>query len=287
LRLLAIVLLLTGLARGEGTFVGYPSAGAFANDLRRMENAPPVDLPDEWRVRTNQGTFTISTAPLKKAADSRAWLKHLEEQVDGFEGRRAGGDGARAQLAAILAQKEFAGARPPNALERWMERVRSAIAHWLDASFHFGEMPPIGVLLMVVGVLVVAFGVLMLVLRRERESYRLGLNSGAFGMPVRSWEEWSRAARAAADSGDLRKAILCAYWAGISRLQASGELPADMTKTPREYLRALGARGSNVAAALRALTTRLETFWYGPGRATEADVAACFDALKDVGCQIP
>ncbi len=160
MRPLAIVLLLAGLARGEATFLDYPNASAFANDLRQMENAPPLDLPDEWRVHTNQGTFTISTAPLRKAADSRAWLKHLEEQVDGFEGRHAGGSGARAQLAAILAQKEFAGARPPNALERWIDRVGSAIANWLDTRFRFGEMPPLGVALMVVGVLAVALGIL-------------------------------------------------------------------------------------------------------------------------------
>jgi hypothetical protein len=71
LRPLAIVLLLAGSARGDTTFLDYPNAGAFANDLRRMENAPPVDLPDEWRVHTSQGTFTISTAQLKEAADGR------------------------------------------------------------------------------------------------------------------------------------------------------------------------------------------------------------------------
>ena len=273
-------------ANGETSFREYPSAAAFTKDLQRMENAPPGDLPDTWRIHTNQGTYSISTAPLKTAPDGRAWLKHLEEQVDGFENPSVGGEGARAQLTAILSQKEFAGARPPNALERWIERVRNAIWNWLDARFSFGEMSPVGSLLIFAGVLVVALSILVLVMHRDRESYLLGLKPGGVVMPVRSWEEWGRAARTAADSGDLRRAILCSYWAGISRLQASGELPSDLTKTPREYLRALGATRSGGTAAMRALTVRVEAFWYGPGRATEADVAACFDALKDVGCPV-
>jgi hypothetical protein len=280
-----LAVILAGLGHAENSFRQYPDAGSFADDLRRMENAPPMDLPDEWRVVTSQGTYTISTAPLKKAADARAWLKYLEEQVDGFGATLASGGAARSQMAAILAQKEFAGARPPNALERWIEHVRNAIWSWLNALFHFGEMPPVGSLLIFAGAVVVALAVLVLVLQRERESYRLGLKTDGFGMPLRSWEEWARSARAAAEDGDLRKAILCAYWAGISRLQASGDLPADMTKTPREYLRAFGPTGSPVGLALRALTLRLETFWYGPGRATEADLAACFEALRDVGCR--
>jgi hypothetical protein len=268
------------------SFREYSDAAAFARDLREMADRLPVEPPGEWRVHTGQGLYSIATAPLKEAPDARAWLEHLAEQVEGFDGGRAGGPVVGAQLRAILAQREFAGARPPNALERLWLRIRKAIWEWLDARFRFGEMPPITGILIFGGVLALALGILVAVLRRERESYLLGLKAGGLGLSVRNWEEWTRAAREAADSGDARKAILCAYWAGISRLQASGDLPSDMAKTPREYLRLLGAKGS-AAPALRALTVQLEAFWYGPGRATAADVSACFEALKDVGCQVP
>ena len=58
-------------------------------------------------------------------------------------------------------------------------------------------------------------------------------------VPLRSWQEWVYAARDAAERGDYRGAIHCAYWSGVTRLQDLGALAPDRAKTPREYLGAL------------------------------------------------
>jgi predicted membrane metal-binding protein len=192
---------------------------------------------------------------------------------------------ARAELNRILAQPEFAAARPPNALERFVELIREVIGKWLESLFPVGHLAPIAGTLLFVLILLVALVAVFLLVRNQQRGVLLALKPGAGNMPARSWEQWLASAREAAERGDLRKAIQCSYWAGISRLQESGALPADLTKTPREYLRLLRSPASLVDA-MRTLTTQLETFWYGPGEATSADLSTCFRSLEDLGCKV-
>jgi len=192
---------------------------------------------------------------------------------------------AQAELNRILAQPEFAAARAPNAFEFFLNRIRNAIIDWLDNLFHVGRHSPIAGTLLFLLIAMVALAAVFLLIRNERRGILLALETGPGGMLARSWEQWLASAREAAERGDLRKAIHCSYWAGISRLQDSGALPRDLTKTPREYLRLLRS-ASPLAEAMRTLTAQLESFWYGPGKATAADLAKCFRSLEDLGCKV-
>jgi hypothetical protein len=101
-------------------------------------------------------------------------------------------------------------------------------------------------------------------------------------MAVRTEEEWLAAAHRAAAEGDWRQAIHNAYWAAITRLQRSGALPEDRTRTPREYLRLFSGR-----EPLAALTSGLERFWYARRIARPEDFRESLNHLETLGCKAP
>ena len=104
---------------------------------------------------------------------------------------------------------------------------------------------------------------------------------------IRTWEEWLAAARGAAETGDSRQAIRCAYWAGIVRLQGSGTLPADRTLTPREYLGLLPREHpSELRQPLVSLTQGMERFWYARRPASNEDFRESLRQLAALGCDI-
>jgi hypothetical protein len=109
----------------------------------------------------------------------------------------------------------------------------------------------------------------------------------------RTWQEWIRAVRDAATRNDFREAVRSAYWAGVTRLQDSGALPRDQSKTPREYLQALsepysaeGPSASRTREALSILTNRLEQIWYADRRASSDDLSVALRQLETLGCQL-
>ncbi len=115
------------------------------------------------------------------------------------------------------------------------------------------------------------------------EATGLGLSgTGGFAAIKRS-EDWIGDMERARSSGDYRKAIQCAYWAAVARLQSSGALPLGAALTPREYLR---QAATPATGPLRALTASLERFWYGGAGATADDVSLCLASLKEIGWRI-
>lgn len=275
------------------TTVEFPSAAALANSIRELShslesgNAPK--FPDVWQVQTADGVFSISTAPLKtlmKYDPPRAptWLDHLARQLEQYDSPAPGAD-ARAVLKRILARPEFAGNGPPSAWERFRRRVFAWIGRWLARFFTAMGGHATGAWLVFWLALVGAGGLLALwVIQRARSTAGLQLSGSPDDLPVRTWDEWIAAAQIAAQAGDLRSAVQCAYWAGVARLQAKGALPPDRTRTPREYLRALGA-GESVAP-FRALAQALERCWYAYIPATPEDLSRCLQSLEALGCQV-
>src|SRR6202030_212073 len=110
------------------------------------------------------------------------------------------------------------------------------------------------------------------------------------------WQEWIHAAREAAARGDFREAVHSAYWAGISRLEETGVLPRDRTKTPREYLQLIDARplaaeldshaAQDYKKPLAALTSRLERIWYANRLARLEDFDDTLRHLEALGCSL-
>jgi hypothetical protein len=161
----------------------------------------------------------------------------------------------------------------------------------------FGEMAqyPIGGQVLFWAIVVLCVGFLALwVFRFTVSRDRIeALPPGHVVAPSRTWQEWIRVARMAASRNDFREAIHAAYWAGIARLEDTGMLPKDRTKTPREYLRLISqpARGELMPPAayrqpLTVLTSRLERTWYGNRPASGDDFRDTLEQVEALGCQL-
>jgi hypothetical protein len=112
--------------------------------------------------------------------------------------------------------------------------------------------------------------------------------------PGKHWRDWTREASAAAARGDYRAALHSAYWAGVYRLAELGAWKLDRARTPREYLRMIGAQAQNELAeqnpvgreiALRDLTQGMEASWYGYLPATQQDYDKAVAHLETLGCR--
>ena len=104
-----------------------------------------------------------------------------------------------------------------------------------------------------------------------------------FAPSAKAWQQWMRDARAALASGDLREAIHSSYWAAISHLEASGAWIPDKARTPREYLRLIGA-----ADPARPLLTEIswvfEVVWYGNRIPAPAECEAFLAKVEQIAC---
>ncbi|HEY6465386.1 MAG TPA: DUF4129 domain-containing protein, partial [Candidatus Acidoferrales bacterium] len=95
--------------------------------------------------------------------------------------------------------------------------------------------------------------------------------------------EWVRDAVAAADSGDYREAVHCAYWAAVARLEELKFLRRDRSRTPRESLRLLSAH-TDERTSLQKMTGHFELIWYGYRPASAADWSEAKLLLEKCGC---
>lgn len=275
------------------TTVEFANPEVLAGTLRELShsleagNAPK--FPDVWQVQTADGVFSISTAPLKALmrydpARAPTWLDHLARQLEQYDSPASRAD-ARPALKRILARPEFAGNGPPSAWERFRERVLAWIGRWVGRFFAAMGGHPAGAWLVFWLVLIGATGLLAFwLVQRARSTTGLQSSRVRDELPVRTWDEWIAAAQAWAHAGDLRTAVQCSYWAGVTRLQAKGVLPPERTRTPREYLRAFPA-GESVAP-FRALAQALERCWYAYGPATSEDFSRCLQSLEALGCKV-
>ncbi len=272
----------------------YSTAGLSA-ELRGLETQArrgrAIDIPPAWEIDSPQGTFSISTQPLKellaarRGADAAEWLEHLAHELDQSAGGTPAGE-ARGRLEEILKQREFAAMRPPSVWQLLWERILGWIGELLDRLFRVISRHPTTSQVLFWTLIGGAGCMLLLWVARLGQRERTALNIvGSAPVRPRAWAEWLQAARLAAEQGDLRQAIHCSYWAGVTRLQETGVLTADSTHTPREYLRL--AEGTAPATELAALTSGLERFWYAGRRATQDDFRASLKQLEALGCRLP
>ncbi len=268
------------------------SATALVSELHRfrgqlldgLHDGRAPALPSAWEVETPEGHYSISTQPLSTLlangdqahlASATAWLDQLAEHLDGFSGGGSSGasssasGSARTKLDQILARGEFGGVGPPSYLELLRQRIAAWIQGWLSRLFAFVNQHPATSRVFFWVLVSGAAGLLIWWLVRLGRGDRtvLTLQGPDQPMRARAWAEWVAAARQAADHGDLRQAIHCAYWAGVARLQETGVLSGDRTRTPREYLRLVSGPETQ---HLGALTSGLERYWYA-GRAPAID----------------
>lgn len=287
--------------------VNFADTASLVSQLRQLQHSLNgqnvaglrAGLPLAWRVRTPDGDYAISTGPLQGFCDRRSltdaqiWLDQLATQLEAYNGSARPAPNARRNLQGILARPEFAGNGPPGAWDRFRERISAWIDEMLDRLLRVGRQHPTSGHVVFWLAILSAVGLLAFWLARlwGRDRYELKL-VGSPSAIVRSWEQWLRAARAASQEGDIRKAIQCAYWAGVSRLQAVGALPSGVTHTPREYLRMASSHqpgyvpSSAAITPLRTLTSYLERFWYARAAATTDDFSVCLGSLEALGCKL-
>jgi hypothetical protein len=269
-----------------------------SGEAQALATVPPV-----WQVETPERNFSISSEPLRlllrNPADrekSAAWLDHLAEYLEGYS---TAGDSERLQehtaLTRILARPEFAGNAPPTRWELLQQRIINWFRDLLISIFSFADQHPSGSKILFWVVVTGAIGILGSWLLRlwTHANQTLGLDAPERTRRVRTWEEWLRASRAAADQGDPREAIRLAYWAGVVRLQEVKALPVRTSQTPRENLRFLSEPRPDAAPAspafqesLSGLTSGLERFWYARRLAGPDDVLESLRHLEALGCKV-
>jgi len=257
-----------------------------------LSNMPPL-----WQVEADGHKFDISTDAIR--AGLVAWrkepkgpalepvlrqLKTLREQAAEYQTQVPDSVSRRSLLNQILARSEFQNIHGPTWLVRFKQRINELLIRLLGKAFSSSAFPVLGNVF-VYGLVV--FAVLALgfwMYRSLREDARLdaiqfrGAPVSAKPSPV-----WLEEARAAAARGDWRDAIHLAYWGGISFLESQGAWRPDVARTPREYLRLLPATSAQ-QPALRALTLRLESVWYGMQSADAERFQQTLSELERLGC---
>ncbi len=267
------------------------------NEMADFRNS----LPKRWTVSTPEGSFSISTEPLRNQLTSvssekaRAWVNHLADEVEFSAQSATAFAQARGELEHILARREFGAVRPPSAWELFRQRLAAWIERMLLKLFGGISRYPLGGqilfwLLVVAAVGIVAMWVFRFFASRDRVN---ALPPSAAVIAARTWQEWIRLAREAARRGDFREAVHSTYWAGIARLEDLGVVPKDRTKTPREYLRLVIEPETGQLAPspthrepLTALTNGLERAWYANRGAGAEDFRESLRHLEALGCPL-
>ncbi|MFZ0636781.1 MAG: DUF4129 domain-containing protein [Candidatus Acidiferrales bacterium] len=269
-------------------------------------------LAPKWVVTTPEGHYEISSEPLRTllstaekgaatrrqpTSEAQTWVADLLKQVQGYERQTAAhSPDARLKLDEILRRREFKTVHPPTAWELFRERMNEWLLRFFQRLFEGIARHPLGAkaLFWLILLGAVAWLATMLFrfwsrLERFEEMQTIGTVASR-----RSWQEWIRAARAAAERGDFREAVHSTYWAGIAYLQESGAVAPDRTRTPREYLGLLSTSDGGATPiepkqreSLAALTSRLERIWYGLRPASADDFRDCLQRVEELGCRLP
>jgi hypothetical protein len=262
-------------------------------------------LPPSWNVSTPEHRYSVSTKPLRdqlngnSTNNAETWLEHLQVEVQSAQ--RTEGQplaAAHTHLNKILAGRGFEAVRPPTYLELLRERASAWLQRMLIKLFSGLSRHPIGAKVLFWVVLIAGVGFVALWIFRYisgRDSMNF-FQPGSTTVTTRTWQEWIHAAREAAARGDFREAVHSAYWAGITRLEETGTLPRDRTKTPREYLHLIDTRphgmelddqpAQDYTKPLAALTARLEQIWYANRMARLEDFDDTLRQLEALGCSL-
>ncbi len=270
-----------------------------AADIARFRES----IPAQWSVRAGQADINVSNEWLRSELwnaerhpkDADAATKRIERRLAAM--RKAAGQldvqsplplAPGEHLDKIFQRKEFRGLAGPSELERLMARISQWLLEQVTRIlklFHINAKAGNFLAWTVIGI---AFALLCYwIWTRLRTTARVsGEATDAPQLPAMSSREWLDEALAAAERGDYREAVHCAYWAAVARLEDSGLLARDRARTPRESLRQLASRPSE-QKTLRDLTRHFELIWYGYRPASAADWSGARAQLEQMGCLKP
>ena len=308
----------TAVASGNA----YADASSLAVELQRIGTAIKKEkanmaalrgkLPTQWELTTAERSYSLSAEPLRdllrdaekekkpeniatKATAAADWAFDIANQVNAYaEAQTHSTPSARPALDRILSQRDFASVQGPNRLDLLRQRVVRWILNLLESFFRRVGRYPMGakILFWLIVIAVVMWLALTLFRYWTRRAALEELQSPDAVAFVRTWQEWIRAAREAAQRGDFREAVHSTYWAGICYLEDSGVVRKDRARTPREYMRLvshatqLAASGRSTRESLSALTAVLEQVWYGRRSASYQDFENAMRKVEVLGCQL-
>jgi hypothetical protein len=278
-----------------------------AESVKHPEQIPELrkSLPRAWPVRVGDKSIQVPTDwlasdlkkleedPAKYASVSREVSLRLGAMRQAAEGLERGTaspvnlDAAHTRLDKILSGREFSAAQGPSQLDI----LKARIARWLSQQIykilqrlHLGAKAGNALAWIIVGLafLALCYWVwkTLLPATGKRET------SAEAARESDDPREWAREALAAADRGDYREAVHCAYWAAVVHLETLGVLKRDRARTPRESLCLLDPH-PNEQNLLREFTRRFELIWYGYRPASASDWSEARTHLEKMGCLTP
>jgi Domain of unknown function (DUF4129) len=257
-------------------------------------------LPQAWSVAAGGMRIRVSTAWLSAALGNlaqnpgRAGVLSRQIELRLAAMRAAAADletspsppsaEARKQLEEIFRRREFRGSEGPGAGEllamrfvRWLLERIARLLNYLHVTARAGNV----LAWVLIGAALLALGFWM-VSSLARRSHAADLRIGPQVSPPGS-RRWREEAQAAAERGDYRDAIHCAYWAAVSRLEDLQLLAPNPARTPRESLRLLDAHPRE-QTLLVDLTRLFEVIWYGFGPVSAADWSGARARLEQMEC---
>jgi hypothetical protein len=280
-----------------------------AERVDQLQNSPEQagklvsEIPDNVTVNTSGGSITVDQKGLKNdlAAFAQSDNKKREALLLKLRGyarslnaaailyEKAGPEPgyAHTQLQQILSRREFKKVQGPSAKDALLAKIYRWLSRLLNR-LRFGSGPTFKILQFLIYLLVGAAVLLLAIwtIRRLRhaEEELPQREIIPFSPSARNWRSWLADARGFAQQQDWRNAIHMGYWAGISYLEQHGAWKPNRARTPREYLRLVGARTTQYPV-LAALTRKLELVWYGYGIAQERDFHETLSELEKLGCR--
>jgi hypothetical protein len=244
---------------------------------------------DQKSLKDDLAVFSRSDGSKRAATLSRIrnYIQALNSAAADYEKPTSDIPAAHNQLNQILSRSEFKQVRAPSAKDAFLAKIY----RWLSRLFRKFTLSGGAAfdLLRVLIYLLIAAAISLLAIwtiRRLRspQQERPQREIIPFAPSARSWRTWLADARGFAQRQDWRNAIHMAYWAGISYLEEHGSWKPNRARTPREYLRLIGARATHYPV-LSALTRKLELVWYGYATAREADFQETLLELEKLGCK--
>jgi hypothetical protein len=277
-----------------------------AESIRQGGNIAQIreSLPRNWVIRSEQSRIVVSTdwlvSELFQAEHDGAKTKVVLGEVQrrlaamrkaaaDLEGgsSEANAESARSHLEKILQRREFAGANGPSQAELLEARISRWIGERILRLFsllHIGRTAGNAVTWSIIAL---AFAVLCYwIWQNVPRPVRDGKPSMHQPGAASDARQWAKEALAAADRGDYREAIHCAYWATIVHLEGLGLLKRDHARTPRESLRLLEPHPKE-RQLLGDFTRHFELIWYGYRPASTEDWTNARAHLEKMGCLTP
>jgi CHASE3 domain sensor protein len=295
-------------AGSEGVSTSQFDLRSYQRELARIEEASKNpreiselrrSLPKTWTVKDGNRVYSVPTGEISDALwqierdakkpiaeQLKARLQSMQRQAEALSRPGPGASAAEAdgKLKKILDRGEFQEAKGPSPwdiararMNRWIFEHIIKLLNLLHMSQKTGNT----IAWVVIGVAIVA---LFYAIYRWLTNSTKPADFHAETEPMASdARHWIQEALAAADRGDFREAVHCAYWASVAHLEDLRMLPRDRARTPRESLLLLEQHPKE-HGVLQTLTRSFELIWYGYRPVSAAEWTGTREQLEKMGC---